>query len=58
MKYAVVKCVNGNFAISTEHGENKDAAKIAYHQLCAALINDQTTQTAMVKVVDENLDCR
>ena len=56
MKYAVVKVVNGTFAISTEHGEDLRAAKIAFHQLCAALENASDVVTAEVKIMDENLD--
>lgn len=56
MKYAVVKVVNGNFAISTEHGENKDAAVVAFHSLCASLWNDSAEVEAVVKIMDSNLD--
>lgn len=56
MKYAIFKVINGNYDI---HGEYStiNAAKIAFHQFCAALWNDPATQTAMVKIMDENLDC-
>lgn len=56
MKYAIVRCTDGNFAI---HGEYPtiEAAKIAYHQLSAALWNDPSTTNAMVKIMDEQLDC-
>lgn len=56
MKYAIIKCTNTNFAI---HGEypNLEAAKIAFHQFSAALWNDPNTTNAMVKIVDEQLDC-
>lgn len=56
MKYAIVKCTDTNFAV---HGEYPtiEAAKIAFHSFCAALWNDPNTQTAMVKIMDENLDC-
>lgn len=56
MKYAVIKVVNGNFAISTEHGTDKQAAIIAFHNLCAALWNDTSKVDATVKIVDERLD--
>lgn len=56
MKYAVVKVVNGNFAISTEHGENLRAAKVAFYQLCSALESADDVITAEVKIMDENLD--
>lgn len=56
MKYAIVKCTNTNFAI---HGEYPtiEAAKIAFHQFCAALWNDPGTKKGMVKIVDDQLDC-
>ena len=57
MKYAVIKVVNGNFAISTEHGENLKGAKVAFHNLCAALENADDVITAEIKIMDENLDC-
>lgn len=56
MKYAIVACTNGNFAVKTEHGENKQAALVAFHQLSAAYWNAPDVTTAMIKVVDENLD--
>lgn len=56
MKYAVIKCTDGNFAI---HGEYPtiEAAKIAFHQFLAALWNDPNTTKATVKIMDEQLDC-
>lgn len=55
MKYAIIRCTDTNFAV---HGEYPtiEAAKIAYHQLSAALWNDPGTTKAMVKIVDEQLD--
>lgn len=56
MKYAIIKCTDGNFAV---HGEypSIEAAKVAWHQYSAALWNDKNTKKAMVKIVDEQLDC-
>lgn len=56
MKYAIVKCTDTNFAV---HGEYPtiEAAKIAFHQFSAALWNDPGTTRAVVKIVDEQLDC-
>lgn len=56
MKYAIIKCTDTNFAI---HGEYPtiEAAKIAFHQFSAALWNDPGTEKAMVKIMDEQLDC-
>ena len=55
MKYAIIKCTDTNFAV---HGEYPDlnAAKVAFHQYSAALWNDPSTEKAMVKIVDEQLD--
>lgn len=54
MKYAIYKCTDSNFAV---HGEYPtiQAAKIAFHQLSAALWNDSGTNRAIVMIVDENL---
>lgn len=56
MKYAIIKCTDTNFAV---HGEYPtiEAAKIAFHQFSAALWNDPNTTNAIVKIVDEQLDC-
>lgn len=54
VKYAVIQCVNGNYAISSEHGD-KDAAIIAFFNLAAALHNEPEVVTARVNLVDENL---
>lgn len=56
MKYAIVRCTDGNYDIHSEHPDI-EAAKIAYHSYCAALWNDKNTKMAVVKIVDENLDC-
>lgn len=55
MKYAVLKCTNGNFAIDSEW-DNLDSAKVSYHNLCSSLWNAGDVQTACVGIVDENLD--
>lgn len=56
MKYAVIATTNGNFAVKSEHGENKQAALVAFQQLSASYWNAPDVTTAMIKVVDENLD--
>lgn len=57
MKYAIIKCTDGNFAVHAEGYTSISSAKIAFHQLCAALWNDPNTMKATVKIVDEQLDC-
>ena len=56
MKYAVIKVVNGNYAIVTEGHETVESAKVSYHDTCKILWNAQDVVTAMVAIVDENLD--
>lgn len=56
MNYAVIEYVNGSFIISSEHGEDLDAAKIAWCNLCAALIGEKQAVNATVKLVDANLE--
>lgn len=57
MKYAVVKTINGNYFIHGEYGTNLEGAKVAFHALCQTLWNAQDVEKAVVKIVDENLDC-
>mgnify|MGYP003290497109 CR=1 FL=1 len=56
MKYAIIKCINGNYTIHAEGITSVQSARISFHQLCSALWNDPDTITAMVMVADENLD--
>lgn len=57
MKYAINKCVNGNFSVDSEWGENLTGAKTTFHGVCQALWNEPTVITAFVMIVDEQLDC-
>jgi len=56
MKYAVIKVVNGTYAIHSEGWTNLDAAKVNYHALCQTLWNATDVATAMVMIADEQLD--
>ena len=56
MKLALVKCVNGNFSIVSEHGENAQAAKVAFFHQCEILWNASDVITAEVAIVDEQMD--
>jgi hypothetical protein len=56
MKYAIVKVINGNYFIHAEGITELSNAKTQYHGLCQALWNAPDVITAMVKIVDENLD--
>lgn len=56
MKYAIIKCVNGNYSIHAEGITAVENAKTQYHGLCQTLWNAPDVVTATVKIVDENLD--
>lgn len=56
MKLAIVKCVNGNYAIHAEGITTVEAAKVSYHGLCQTLWNASDVITAEVAIVNENLD--
>lgn len=57
MKYALVKVVNGNFSVNSEHGEDLQAAKVAFHGEAKTLWNSKDVISAEIKIVDEQLDC-
>ena len=57
MKYAIIKVTDGNYNIHAEGFTDLKAAKVSYHGLCQALWNAADVTTAMVMIVDENLDC-
>lgn len=53
--FALIQCVNGNFTVVSEHGENWDQARTAYYSKCAALSNAPDVKTSQVAVVNEYL---
>lgn len=57
MKYAIIKCINGSYSVHAEGYTDVNNAKVAYHGLCQSLWNAADVITAMVMIVDENLDC-
>ena len=53
MKYAVVKVVNGNFAIVTEGWTDVNKARVSYYGTCQALYNDiANVQTMAIMIID------
>lgn len=56
MKYAIIKCVNGNYSVHAEGITEVSSAKNTFHGLCQMLWNATDVITATVKIVDENLD--
>ena len=57
MKYAIIKCINGNYFVHAEGITDLNSAKVGYHGLCQQLWNAADVTTAMVMIADENLDC-
>lgn len=55
MKYAIIKCINSNFTVDSEHSELQ-AAKVKYHDVCKILWNASDVLTAKVEIVDEQLN--
>lgn len=53
-KFAVIKCVNGNFTIHAEGFTDLGKAKVSFHGLCQTLWNADDVQTASVIIVNEN----
>ena len=56
MKYSIIKCVNGNYAIHAEGFTTVETAKVSYHGLCQTLWNTPDVFNAEVAIVDEQLD--
>lgn len=56
MKYAIAKCINGNYFIHAEGFTDISDAKALYHGLCQALWNASDVITGSVAIIDENLD--
>lgn len=55
MKYAIIKCINGNFSVDSEWGDLA-GAKTSFHGTCQALWNAPDVITAHVAIMDEQLD--
>lgn len=55
MKYAIIKCINGNFSFDSEW-DNLTSAKTSFHGLCQTLWNAPDVLAAFVSIVDEQLD--
>lgn len=55
MKYALIQCVNGNFSIVSEHGDDLQAARVAFHDRCKNLWNAPDVIEGFVAIIDSNL---
>lgn len=56
MKYAIIKVVNGSYAIEAEGYTSIEAAKVKFHDVCKTLWNAPDVNTAYVMIADEQLD--
>ena len=56
MKYAIIKCINGNYYVHAEGITALESAKTNFHGLCQTLWNAPDVLTAHVAIVDEQLD--
>lgn len=55
MKYAIIKCINGNYAIHSETAD-LNSAKVGFHGLAQTLWNASDVLTAKIEIVDEQLN--
>ena len=56
MRFAIIQVVNGNFSIVSEHGDNLQAARVAFHERCKILWNAPDVERAVVELVDSDLN--
>lgn len=56
MTYAIIKCVNGNYAVHAEGITNIASAKTQFHGLCQTLWNAPDVLKAYVIIADEELN--
>ena len=54
--YAIIKVINGNFAVHAEGIATVEAAKTQFHELCQVLWNAPDVLNAYVMIADEQLD--
>ena len=54
MKFAIIKCINGNYFIHSEGITDVDNAKVQFHGLCQTLWNASDVKTATVAIVNED----
>lgn len=54
MQYAIIKVVNGNFAVVVETNDEKQA-NVNFHDLCKTLWNADDVTQAFVAIVNQQL---
>lgn len=52
--YAIIKVVNGSFAVEVETNDEKQA-NVNFHQLCTTLWNAEDVTQAFVAIVNQQL---
>lgn len=55
-KYDVIQKVSGNISVVSTWDDNKNGAKQAAHHQCESLYADKNTTTAVVEILDDNLN--
>lgn len=55
MGYAVIQCANGAFSVVSEHGENLQQARVAFHDRCKILWNAPDVITGYVAILASDL---
>lgn len=55
MRYAVIQCVNGTFSVVSEHNENLQQARVAFHNRCKILWNASDVITGCVAILASDL---
>ena len=53
--YTLIQSVNGHFSVISEHGDNLQAARVAFHDRCKILWNSLDVIEGYVAIVDSNL---
>ena len=56
MKYAILKCINGNYFIHAEGITSLESAKTQYHGLCQTLWSAPDVITAHVMITNEQFN--
>lgn len=53
--YALIQCVNGSFSVISEHGDDLQAARVAFHDRCKNLWNAPDVIEGYVAIIDSKL---
>ena len=56
-KLYVVKVVNGSIEVVSEWKNNSQGALVSFHDVCKILWNAADVKKAVVRILDEQLDC-